>query len=110
MLVNEILSIQVISAAFIGALAVASLYWGGQWVLQDSYSRWAVQWTEELNELGSPLYLADDSEALLRLESFVERYPEIRTVSYFDKDGAALYFDQQCRNRRDCSKPADGPC
>jgi diguanylate cyclase (GGDEF)-like protein len=91
MLVNEILSIQVISAAFIGALAVAGLYWGGQWVLQDSYSRWAVQWTEELNELGSPLYLVDDSEALLRLESFVQRYPEIRTVSYYDKNGSALY-------------------
>lgn len=91
MLVNEILSIQVISAAFIGGLAVAGLYWGGQWVLQDSYSRWAVQWTEELNELGSPLYLADDNEALLRLESFVQRYPEIRTVSYYDKDGLALY-------------------
>ena len=91
MLVNEILSIQVISAAFIGALAVASLYWGGQWVLQDSYSRWAVQWTEELNELGSPLYLADDGEALYRLESFIQRYPEIRDVSYYDKNGAALY-------------------
>lgn len=91
MLVNEILSIQVISAAFIGALAVASLYWGGQWVLQDSYSRWAVQWTEELNELGSPLYLEDDSEALFRLESFIQRYPEIRDVSYYDKNGSALY-------------------
>lgn len=91
MLVNEILYIQVISAAFIGALAVASLYWGGQWVLQDSYSRWAVQWTEELNELGSPLYLDDDSEALLRLESFIEKYPEIRTVSYYDQNGMALY-------------------
>jgi diguanylate cyclase (GGDEF)-like protein len=91
MLVNEILSIQVISAAFIGALAVASLYWGGQWVLQDSYSRWAVQWTEELNELGSPLYLEDDGEALFRLESFIQRYPEIRNVAYYDKDGSALY-------------------
>jgi len=91
MLVNEILSIQVISAAFIGALAVASLYWGGQWVLQDSYSRWAVQWTEELNELGSPLYLENDGEALLRLESFIQRYPEIRDVAYYDKNGAALY-------------------
>jgi diguanylate cyclase (GGDEF)-like protein len=91
MLVNEILSIQVISAAFIGVLAVAGLYWGGQWVLQDNYSRWALQWTEELNELGSPLYLADDNEALFRLESFVERYPEIQRVSYFDKDGGALF-------------------
>jgi diguanylate cyclase (GGDEF)-like protein len=91
MLVNEILSIQVISAAFIGALAVAGLYWGGQWVLHDNYSRWALQWTEELNELGSPLYLSDDNEALFRLESFVDRYPEIRRVSYFDKSGSALF-------------------
>lgn len=91
MLVNEILSIQVISAALIGILAVASLYWGGQWVLQDSYSRWALQWTEELNELGSPLFLTDDDEALLRLESFVQRYPEIDRVAYFAPDGKAIF-------------------
>ena len=90
-LVHEILWIQVFSAALIGALAIASLYWGGQWVLQDNYGRWALQWTEELNELGSPLFLADDDEALLRLESFVQRYPEIQGVSYFGKDGTALF-------------------
>ncbi|MGA8205242.1 MAG: EAL domain-containing protein [Woeseiaceae bacterium] len=90
-LVNEILSIQVLSAALIGALAVASLYWGAQWVLRDNYSRWAQQWTEELNELGSPLYLTDDSEALMRLESFVKRYTEIDRVVYFAKDGSVLF-------------------
>jgi diguanylate cyclase (GGDEF)-like protein len=90
-LVNEILSIQVISAALIGALAIASLYWGGQWVLQDNYSRWALQWTEELNELGSPLFLANDDEVLIRLESYVERYPEIHRVAYFDKNGLTLF-------------------
>jgi len=91
MLVHKILSIQVFSAALIGALAIASLYWGGQWVLQENYGRWALQWTEELNELGSPLYLSDDSEALIRLESFVDRYPEIDRVAYFTKDGAMLF-------------------
>jgi diguanylate cyclase (GGDEF)-like protein len=91
-LVHEILSIQVLSAALFGGLAVASLYWGGQWVLQDNYGRWALQWTEELNELGSPLFLAEDSEALFRLESFVERYPEIDRVSYFAKDGTPLFW------------------
>jgi len=90
LLVHEIVSIQVLSAALIGALAIAGLYWGGQWILQDNYSRWALQWTEELNELGSPLYLADDSEALIRLESYVERYPEIDRVAYFSADGTAL--------------------
>ena len=91
LLVHEILSIQVLSAALFGGLAIAALYWGGQWVLQDNYGRWALQWTEELNELAAPLYLADDSEALIRLESFVERYPEIDRVSYFGTDGETLF-------------------
>jgi diguanylate cyclase (GGDEF)-like protein len=90
-LVHEILSIQVFSAALFGGLAIASLYWGGQWVLQDNYGRWALQWTGELNELASPLYLADDDEALIRLESFVDRYPEIDQVSYYARDGSILF-------------------
>ena len=90
-LVHEILSIQILSATLIGAFAVAALYWGGQWVLQDNYSRWALQWTDEINELGSPLYLADDSEALLRLESFVQKYPEIGRVAYYRADGTPLF-------------------
>ncbi len=90
-LVHEILSIQILSAAIVGGLAIAVLYWGSQWVLKDNYSRWALQWTEELNELGSPLFLSDDGEALVRLESFVERYPEIDRVTYYGRDGKALF-------------------
>jgi diguanylate cyclase (GGDEF)-like protein len=103
-LVHEILSIQVFSAALFGGLAIASLYWGGQWVLQDNYGRWALQWTEELNELGSPLYLSDDGEALIRLESFVDRYPEIDRVSYFSKDGQMLF---SVENRDDLDSAVD---
>jgi diguanylate cyclase (GGDEF)-like protein len=90
-LVHEILWIQILSASIVGAFAIGALYWGGQWVLQDNYSRWALQWTEELNELGSPLYLTDDSEALLRVESFVRKYPEIGRVAYFRSDGTPLF-------------------
>jgi diguanylate cyclase (GGDEF)-like protein len=93
-LVHEILSIQVISAALIGVLAIVSLYWGGQWVLRDNYSRWALQWTEQLNELGSPLYLTDNSESRISLDNFVNRYPEIDQVVYFSTDGSVLHsFD-----------------
>lgn len=91
LLVNEILSIQILSAFLVGGLAIGTLYWGGQWVLQDSYSRWAMQWTEELDELGAPLYLDEDGEALYRVESFVDRYPEIRNVLYFDTSGAVVF-------------------
>jgi diguanylate cyclase (GGDEF)-like protein len=90
-LINEILSLQLIITAIIGALAIAGLYWGGQWVLQDNYSRWALQWTEELNELGAPLYLPNDDEAILRLESFIDKYPEIDRVSYYQVDGAVMF-------------------
>src|SRR5690606_5224710 len=53
-LINEILSLQILITAVIGVLAIAGLYFGGQWVLQENYSRWALQWTEELHELGAP--------------------------------------------------------
>jgi diguanylate cyclase (GGDEF)-like protein len=91
LLVHEILSMQVLSAAVVGGLAVISLYWGGQWILQDNYSRWALQWTEQLNELGSPLYLADDSESRIRLNGFVDRYPEIDQVVYYARNGSVLH-------------------
>jgi len=90
-LVHEILSIQVLSAALVGALAISGLYWGGQWVLQDNYSRWALQWTEQLNEIGAPFYLADDEEAQISLENFVDRYPEISQVIFFSKSGEVLH-------------------
>ncbi len=105
-LIHEILTIQILSAAIIGALAVASLYWGGQWVLQDNYSRWALQWTEELNELGAPLYLSSDSDALLRLESYISKYPEISRVSYFAGDGSTLF---SIENREDAPSVTDLP-
>ena len=90
-LINEILSLQLVITAIIGTLAIAGLYWGGQWVLQDNYSRWAMQWTEELNELGAPLYLPNDDEAILRLESFVAKYPEIDRVSYYQDNGSVMF-------------------
>ena len=90
-LVHEILSLQILVTAIVGALAVASLYWGGQWVLQDNYSRWALQWTEDLNELGAPLYLPNDDEVILRLERFVDKYPEIQSVVYYMTNGEVLF-------------------
>ena len=89
-LIHEILSLQILITAAIGALAIAGLYWGGQWVLQKNYSRWAMQWTEELHELGAPLYLPYDEEVTLRLENYIGKYPEIAEVSYFRLDGSLL--------------------
>ncbi len=107
-LIHEILSLQIMITAVIGALAIAGLYWGGQWVLQDNYSRWALQWTEELNELGAPLYLLDDEEVILRLESFIAKYPEINRVTYYYEDGRTLYSIDNADKEAPVEKPLDG--
>jgi len=51
-----------------------------------------MQWTEELHELGAPLYLPYAEEVTLRLESYINRYPEIERVSYYRRDGSRLLF------------------
>lgn len=89
-LIHEILSLQILITAVIGVLAIAGLYVGGQWVLQKNYSRWALQWTEELHELGAPFYLPGDGEVTLRIESYIEKYPEIEQVTYFRLDGSEI--------------------
>ena len=89
-LIHEIMSLQIAITAIIGFMAIAALYWGGQWVLQKNYSRWAMQWTEELHELGAPLYLPYGEEVTLQLERYIDKYQEIDTVRYYRADGSAL--------------------
>jgi len=100
-LIHEILSLQLLITAVIGSLAIAGLYWGGQWVLQKNYSRWAMQWTEELHELGAPLYLPYSDDVTLRLESYINKYPEIERVSYYRRDGSRLLFVSNRSNASD---------
>lgn len=105
-LIHEILSLQLLITAIIGSLAIAGLYWGGQWVLQKNYSRWALQWTEELHELGAPLYLPTAEEVTLRLESYIDKYPEIEQVSYFRRDGSSLLTVTNSATRGDRAPPS----
>lgn len=89
-LTHEIMTLQILITAVIGLLAIAGLYWGGQWVLQQNYSRWAMQWTDELHELGAPLYLPYGEEVTLRLERYIDKYPEIDRVLFYRADGSPL--------------------
>lgn len=89
-LIHEIMSLQILITATIGALAIAALFWGGQWVLQKNYSRWAMQWTEELHELGAPLYLPYGEEVTLQLERYLDKYQEIDVVRFYRADGSPL--------------------
>ncbi len=88
-LVNEVLIAEVVIAAVVGAFVLAGLAWTSGSVIRDNLAHWASQWGAELNELGAPFY-HDQREAVLGVERFVAKYPEIARVSWYRADGSTL--------------------
>ncbi len=86
-LVSEILSLQLLLTACAGVFAIAGLYWTSQSSLLHNVDRWALQWVDDLQELGAPLYLNDQPNAFINVERFADRYPELMRVTYFDAAG-----------------------
>jgi diguanylate cyclase (GGDEF)-like protein len=89
-LVQEVLGVQLAIAALGGMIAVAGLAWTSGAVVRDNLEHWATQWASELNELGAPFYLNDAGAAMLDVERFIAKYPEIERVSWYDTQGRAL--------------------
>lgn len=90
-LVHHILSLQLAITAAIGLLALASLSWTSQTIIENNITRWAEQWKTQLNELGAPLYLSDRTSARLNVERFVATYPEIAYVNWYGPGGVSLF-------------------
>jgi diguanylate cyclase (GGDEF)-like protein len=89
-LVREVLGVQLAVTALGGLIAVAGLAWTSGAVVRDNLEHWAAQWASELNELGAPFYLDDAGAAMLDVERFIAKYPEIERVSWYDTDGQVL--------------------
>jgi diguanylate cyclase (GGDEF)-like protein len=88
--VREVLGVQLAITALGGLIAVAGLAWTSGAVVRDNLEHWAAQWASELNELGAPFYLDDAGAAMLDVERFIAKYPEIERVSWYDPDGRVL--------------------
>jgi diguanylate cyclase (GGDEF)-like protein len=89
-LVREVLGVQLAITAIGGLIAVAGLAWTSGAVVRDNLEHWAAQWASELNELGAPFYLNDAGAAMLDVERFIAKYPEIQRVTWYDTEGGAL--------------------
>ena len=89
-LVTEVLTAQLAIAALVAVIALAGLAWTSRSVIRNNLTHWATQWAGELNELGAPFYLHDEREALLGVERFVTKYPEIERVTWYRPDGQSL--------------------
>jgi diguanylate cyclase (GGDEF)-like protein len=85
-----VLGVQLAITAIGGLIAVAGLAWTSGAVVRDNLEHWAAQWASELNELGAPFYLNDAGAALLDVERFIAKYPEIERVNWYGTDGRSL--------------------
>jgi diguanylate cyclase (GGDEF)-like protein len=86
-LITDILTVQLAITGVITIIALAGLNWTSKAVIHESLGYWAEQWADELNELGAPFYRQDRGEAMLDVERFVGKYPEIQRVIWYRPDG-----------------------
>ena len=86
---HDVLGAQLAIAALVGAIAIVALAWTSGSVVRNNLEQWAGQWAEELNELGAPFY-HDEREALLGVERFIGKFPEIDRVTWYRDDGSVL--------------------
>jgi diguanylate cyclase (GGDEF)-like protein len=89
-LVTDILSLQFLITCAITMIALAGLTWTSRAVIRDNLTYWTEHWADELNELGAPFYLRERDDAVLDVERFIKRYPEIRSVTWYRPDGSVF--------------------
>jgi hypothetical protein len=89
-LITDILTVQFVITGAITVIALAGLTWTSGAVIKNNLAYWAEQWADELNELGAPFYLQNRDGAVLDVERFVEKYPEILSVTWYRPDGSVF--------------------
>lgn len=91
-LVSDILLVHIIYAVIVYLAAATSLWLTTGWVVDNNLEKWAIRWTQELNELGTPLY-SDDSkpDRFIHVEDYIKKFPDIAYVNYYQLDGALLF-------------------
>ncbi|MDJ0653670.1 MAG: EAL domain-containing protein [Xanthomonadales bacterium] len=90
-LVREVLLLQLLFGLCIAAAAMATVWWGANWAVEDNVNRWSREWAGNLGQLGAPLYSEDRGRAAVLIEDYVSQFPEIAFVRYHDVDGRLLF-------------------
>jgi diguanylate cyclase (GGDEF)-like protein len=92
-LIREILALQLCFALFVGTLAIVGLWWTSTWAIEDNLKKWGERWISELDDLGVPLYTTQNEDKYLRIENYINSFPEISFVRYYSPDGEVIFED-----------------
>jgi diguanylate cyclase (GGDEF)-like protein len=92
-LIGEILALQLFFALLVGSLAIVGLWWTSTWAIEDNLRKWGERWISELDDLGIPLYSTQDEDKYLRVENYINSFPEISFVRYYSPAGQIVFED-----------------
>ncbi len=100
-LVRRILYLQYVWTAIIYLIAVAGIWWSSNYLIEENLYERGMEWVAELDELGTPIFIAQKRVKLARIQQRISSSPEIAYVRYFDiKDRKVLasYRNDDGRN------------
>jgi diguanylate cyclase (GGDEF)-like protein len=100
-LINEILFLQLCFAFFVGGLAIIGLWWTSTWAIEDNLKRWGERWISELADLAVPLYSEDSEDKFVRIENYINSFPEISFVRFYSPDGQIIFSEFQIPETQD---------
>jgi len=83
-LVNRIIWLLLIWSVVVYILGIAGLWWSSNKVIEDNFSQQATDWVAKLDELGTPLYAANDEFLFQSIEEQVSRFPEVSYLRYYE--------------------------
>jgi diguanylate cyclase (GGDEF)-like protein len=103
-LVGDIMMIHITYAIIVYLAAASSLWLMTDWIVENNLEKWAARWTQELNELGMPLYEGDSKPSrFIHIEDYIEKFPEIAYVNYYSLAGKLIFSEGKDSARQQLS-------
>lgn len=97
-LIKDMLLIQLVFAAAVGLIALASVWGISKGVVRDNAERWSSRWMAELTSLGAGLFLRDDATTVIALRGYLDRYDELLYIRYYDHAGQPVYVESRLQD------------
>ncbi len=93
-LVGDIMIIHITYAIIVYLAAASCLWLMTDWIVKNNLETWAARWTQELNELGTPLYENDTKpDRFIHIEDYINKFPEIAYVNYYSQSGKLIFTE-----------------
>jgi len=104
-LVNRIIWLLLVWSVVVYILGVAGLWWSSNKVIEDNFSQQATDWVTKLDELGTPLYAANDEFLFQSIEEQVSRFPEVSYLRYYEAEKNSIIAQYSADNMVDIKIP-----